>query len=125
VRAEVFRTVGLLDENYFMYFEDVAFSQAVIQAGYGIDYEPEAVVYHKVGASGGGGRENLVTIYYGNQSRIRFLNSEFYEGKPLMRIVAKTFFYTTRVIKAFNYILTGKRSYFSALIRSLKVYDRG
>lgn len=119
VRAKVFKTVGLLDESYFMYFEDVVFSQAVIRAGYCIDYAPDAVVYHKVGASGGGRSENFVTVYYGNQSRIRFLNSEFYDSKPLERCVAKSFFYLTRVVKAMKYAVTGKTELLMALKRSL------
>lgn len=82
-----------------MYFEDVAFSQAAIRSGFEIDYEPEAIVYHKVGASGGGGNENWATVYYGIRSRRLFLSSEHYGDKRYQQLVAKGFFCITRLVK--------------------------
>ena len=51
VKAEVFNTVGLLDDGYFMYFEDVQFCHRAKQSGWEIMYEPSAHVVHLRGGS--------------------------------------------------------------------------
>ena len=47
----VFEKVGLFDENFFMYFEDVDISLRAQLAGLKIIYEPKAIVYHEIGWS--------------------------------------------------------------------------
>jgi len=51
IRRAVFDTVGLLDERYFMYFEDMAMCRKATGAGFTIAYQPEAHVVHLRGGS--------------------------------------------------------------------------
>lgn len=51
VRDEVFQQVGLLDDGYFMYFEDVEFCYRARKAGWNIVHNPEARVVHLRGGS--------------------------------------------------------------------------
>lgn len=51
IRREVFDRVGLLDERYFMYFEDMAFCRKATHAGCTIAYEPAVRVVHLRGGS--------------------------------------------------------------------------
>lgn len=51
VRRQAAEQVGLLDERYFMYCEDVDFCAALRAAGYRILYTPEVVVTHRRGRS--------------------------------------------------------------------------
>ncbi len=53
VRREVFESVGLLDERYFMYFEEVDFCLQAQRAGWPCWYLPESRVVHLVGQSSG------------------------------------------------------------------------
>jgi GT2 family glycosyltransferase len=53
IRREVFDAVGLLDEGYFMYFEEVDFCHRARSAGWPCWYVPEAHVVHLVGQSSG------------------------------------------------------------------------
>jgi N-acetylglucosaminyl-diphospho-decaprenol L-rhamnosyltransferase len=53
VRREVFEAVGLMDENYFLYFEEVDFCLAAQRAGWSCWYVPESRVVHYVGQSSG------------------------------------------------------------------------
>jgi GT2 family glycosyltransferase len=46
--------VGLFDESFFMYCEDVDLNWRAQLAGWLCWYTPEAVVYHKLSATGGG-----------------------------------------------------------------------
>ncbi|PIU03839.1 glycosyl transferase family 2 [Candidatus Shapirobacteria bacterium CG08_land_8_20_14_0_20_39_18] len=48
----VIQKVGLLDERYFMYFEDLDYCRRVRRAGYKVYYFPKAEVFHYHGASG-------------------------------------------------------------------------
>jgi N-acetylglucosaminyl-diphospho-decaprenol L-rhamnosyltransferase len=50
VRREVFETAGLLDEGYFMYFEETDFCLAAKRAGWSCWYVPASRVVHLVGA---------------------------------------------------------------------------
>ncbi len=51
IRHEVFAQIGLLDEGYFMYFEDVEFCRRARTAGWVIVHNPEARVVHLRGGS--------------------------------------------------------------------------
>lgn len=51
VRSSVMNEVGLLDERYFAYFEDVDWSLRMRQAGYLLKVHPGSVIYHEAGAA--------------------------------------------------------------------------
>jgi N-acetylglucosaminyl-diphospho-decaprenol L-rhamnosyltransferase len=53
VRREVLEQVGLMDDGYFLYFEEVDFCRRVQQAGWECWYVPESRVMHLEGASTG------------------------------------------------------------------------
>ena len=53
VRRAVFEAIGLLDENYFMYFEEVDFCLRARRAGWICWYVPQAQVLHLAGQSSG------------------------------------------------------------------------
>ena len=53
VRREVFEAIGLLDEGYFMYFEEVDFCLKASRAGWPCWYVPSSRVVHLVGQSSG------------------------------------------------------------------------
>lgn len=50
-RVSALNEVGLFDENYFAYYEDVDISFRAQQAGWRVMYQPKAVAYHKISAT--------------------------------------------------------------------------
>ncbi|MBI3671348.1 glycosyltransferase family 2 protein [Candidatus Azambacteria bacterium] len=48
IKSDIVKKIGVLPEEYFMYYEDVDWSLSVRKAGYKTMYSPKAVVYHKV-----------------------------------------------------------------------------
>jgi GT2 family glycosyltransferase len=48
---EVFKKIGLIDERYFMYLEDVDFCLSARKAGFLIGLSPRVIVDHKQSAS--------------------------------------------------------------------------
>ena len=55
-RAEAIREVGLLDEGYWLYMEDLDWCHRFWDAGWKVFYEPAGVALHVKGASSGGRR---------------------------------------------------------------------
>lgn len=53
VRREVFERIGLIDEAYFLYFEEVDFLLRAKRAGFRTFYVPQSRVLHHMGASTG------------------------------------------------------------------------
>lgn len=53
VRREVFEQIGLMDEDYFLYYEEVDFCRRAKLAGWSCWYLPESRVIHLVGQSSG------------------------------------------------------------------------
>ncbi|MCU0542292.1 MAG: glycosyltransferase family 2 protein [Oscillatoriaceae cyanobacterium Prado104] len=53
VRRQVFEAVGLLDEGYFMYYEEMDFCLQATKAGWSCWYVPASRVVHLVGQSSG------------------------------------------------------------------------
>ena len=53
VRKAVFDAIGLLDERYFMYYEEVDFCRRAHDAGWECWYVPQSRVVHLVGQSSG------------------------------------------------------------------------
>ena len=51
IRREVIDVVGLLDDGYFMYFEDVDYCLRVREAGFKLLYWPRSRIVHLVGKS--------------------------------------------------------------------------
>ena len=52
IRHEVIEKIGLMDEKYFMYFEDIDYCRRVRNGGWKILHWPEARVVHLRGGSG-------------------------------------------------------------------------
>ena len=73
--SDIVRKVGLLDESYFMYYEDVDYSIRLKNEKIDLLMIPNAKLWHKVGASSGGDLSRF-NIYYGNRNRL-FLQKKF------------------------------------------------
>lgn len=79
VKREVFEQVGLLEERFFLYFEETDFCFRARRAGYAIYAYPKAKVLHKVSASFTGGKPHSTYFFWRN----RFLWMERNIALPL------------------------------------------
>ena len=71
IKKEVFEKAGLLDEKYFLYYEDSEFSQRTKKAGFKIYYFPDSIIWHKNAGSAGGSGSDLQD-YYITRNRLLF-----------------------------------------------------
>jgi GT2 family glycosyltransferase len=72
-RASVLREVGLLDEDYFLVFEEADFCARVRQRGFRAVVVPGAKVWHKVSVSFGGG-ESQTYLYYFHRNNLLYVH---------------------------------------------------
>jgi GT2 family glycosyltransferase len=50
-RINMLKEIGLFDDKFFAYYEDVDISFRAQLAGWHVGYEPKAIVYHEIGAT--------------------------------------------------------------------------
>ncbi|MDA3819141.1 MAG: glycosyltransferase [Candidatus Delongbacteria bacterium] len=79
MRKAALDKTGLLDENFFMYGEDIDMSYRIKQAGYKNIYFPGTTIIHYKGESTKKGSINYVRIFY--QAMIIFANKHFTQKK--------------------------------------------
>ncbi len=71
VNKQVFKKIGMMDEQYFAYYDDTDFVFRAIKTGFKLYYEPSINVLHKVSSSGGGDLSAFY-VYYSNRNKIYF-----------------------------------------------------
>jgi GT2 family glycosyltransferase len=108
VRREVFDQIGLLDEGYFMYFEDMDFCLRAKRAGWSVAYAPEARIVHLRGGSApvkrlAAARRRLPPYFYA--SRTRFFHRAY--GWP--GLLAANLLWTTGLCLGSLKRLAGRR----------------
>lgn len=89
IKRDVFERVGVLDERYFLYFEEADWCIGVQEAGYKIIAVPESVVVHGVSATLG--QSSPFTDYYMTRNRFLFIRRHT-NGTQRTRLAAKTYF---------------------------------
>jgi len=87
-RRAMLDQVGLFDESFFMYCEDVDLNWRSQLAGWKCWYTPEAIVYHKLSATGGG----PIASYYTGRNTL-WVIAKNYPGALLRK-------YWTRILRA-------------------------
>jgi len=93
VKSAVFKDIGLMDDGYFMYYEDVAYAYHAQQAGWKVLNVPDAHVVHLRGGSSPVKsqtklRKRLPRYYY--ESRTRF----FYQTYGVVGLFTANLFWT-------------------------------
>ena len=68
VPTEALREVGLLDDAFFVYYDDTDFCARLRRAGFEIRYEPASIVRHRKGATLGG-QMSAFGCYYLTRNR--------------------------------------------------------
>jgi GT2 family glycosyltransferase len=105
VHKIVFEKIGLFDEKYFVYWEDVDFCVRINKAGFKILLAPSLNIEHKVSVSTGG-RVSLFSTYYFLRNRIYFIRKHF-AGLQLFSSLFYT--YTTSIVKILLYDMPRKK----------------
>lgn len=119
-KREVFETVGLFDEEYFAYYEDVDFSFRMNLFGFKCWYNPKAVCYHIRGGSFG--KKSNLHIYLIERNFI-FLTVKNFPFKYLVTYLLQNLAsYLKRFISyfindSFSFFLSAIRGFLAGMIK--------
>ena len=117
INKKVFEKVGLMDEKYFVYYDDSDFIYRTNENGYKIVYFPKAVVGHKVSVSTGGS-ESLFFIYYVTRNRIYFIRKNL---PFIYKLISLPYFFFTRIVKYKSYNQEQRKTLIKAIKDSFKL----
>ena len=67
IKREAIEKVGLMPEDYFLYYEEIDWSMMFTKAGYEIWYDPACTIYHKESQSTG--QDSPLRTYYITRNR--------------------------------------------------------
>ena len=90
IKADVFRKVGLLDERYFMYLEDVDYCLQATKAGFNILLDHNVVVDHQTSSSFRKPTDKLLISF---RSQLTFINKWLTFPKNILPTIYTLFFY--------------------------------
>ena len=85
-RAEAVREVGLLDEGYWLYMEDLDWCHRFWDAGWKVFYEPAGTALHVKGASSGGRRAPRQEIAFHRGMGRFYRRFDAPEHNPLLNV---------------------------------------
>ncbi len=124
----LFKRIGLFDEDFFAYLEDVDLNMRAVRAGYSCCFIPEAVVYH-IGSATTGSKINKLTVKLTTRNNI-YVICKNYSFSMLVRflpaLLVYQFFWLLFVIKKGQFIayISGIVGSFSSIVGMTKKYSR-
>lgn len=117
---QVIRRAGILDERFFLYYEDTEYSFRLRELGIDIYYCPRAVMYHKVGASSKGADSALCAYYI---ARNWLLCNRLHMERRYPVFLA--YYVVNRTVCCLRWILQGKGALVVATWRGIRDFHRG
>jgi N-acetylglucosaminyl-diphospho-decaprenol L-rhamnosyltransferase len=105
VRRSVIERIGLLDERFFMYGEDLDWCLRARQAGWTVRYEPSVVVQHQHGAASRA-RALRTNFYFFRAMDLFYLKHYVQRYHPLLSGVVRTSIYAALLIALSRTLLT-------------------
>jgi len=105
IRAEVLRKTGGLDEDFFMYGEDIDLCYRILKAGYKNYYFPETTIVHYKGESTKKGSLNYVILFY--KAMLIFSKKHFSrQHAGYISLLIRPAIYLRAVLSAFKRIIS-------------------
>ncbi|KAF5029528.1 glycosyltransferase family 2 protein [Methanobacterium aggregans] len=100
IKRDVIEDIGLLDPDYFLYYEDTDWCLRVKNAGYRLFYVPKAKIWHKVSASI---VNSSTSFYYGTRNQFLLMKKNCKKGIKFRFIK----FLAGRFLSIINYLIKG------------------
>lgn len=115
VRKEAIEKAGLMNENFFLYYEELDWAEHIKRAGYQAWVCTEALIYHKESVSVG--KKSRLKEYFMNRNRILFMR----RNAPLFKKLVFYFYFLLMVVprNVVNYLEAKNYNFISALFRAI------
>lgn len=117
IKREAIEIVGLMPEDYFLYYEEIDWSMMFTRANYEIWYEPACTIYHKESQSTG--QDSPLRTYYITRNRLLLVKRNW---QGIHKFLA--YFYLICLVASrdtIKYMIRGKNANAKAVIKGL--YD--
>ena len=85
LKREVLERVGVMNEEYFLYYEETDWSARIRKAGYRIVYVPDTFILHKESLSTG--KSSSLQTYYLNRNRTLFIRRNTSGAQKLIGVL--------------------------------------
>lgn len=117
IHKSVFAKIGVMDEKYFVYYDDTDFVWRANRSELEIYYWAEGEVKHKVSSSTGGSA-SAFTTYYAQRNRLYFIRKNF---GFFSKIISLSYYFITRLLKWDLFSKKLRKPFFSAIKDGLKM----
>lgn len=107
IPARVIKEVGRMPEQFFLYYEELDWSEQMKRKGYKIYYQPAALIYHKESMTTG--KSSPLKVYYLTRNRILFMRRN--ATRRAFLVFAIYFSLFTIPKNSLMYIVKGRRDY--------------
>jgi GT2 family glycosyltransferase len=115
IKRELIEDIGLIDEQYFLYWEDADWGARVRNKKYRLLYCPESRVWHKEGSTSGG--INQLTDYYWTRNGLIFIKKHY---PALLPLIPFSYFTKHTVVRAIKKQPLNFSSFISGMLDFLK-----
>ncbi len=118
----LFEEVGLLDDAFFVYYDDTDLCRRATDAGFTLMLQPASVVHHLKGATLGG-QLSPFGCYYLSRNRPYLMRKHLGRGPRVWAFM--TYFLATRLVRSLLWLATGRRDLVTATWRGIYDFARG
>lgn len=101
VKREVLEKVGLMDERYFLYYEETDWCAKIKKYGYKLIFEPKSVIYHKVSSSTKN-INDVMKYYYDRNSYFFIINNYGILNRAFMFFYKRIFLFLKLIRAGLN-----------------------
>ncbi len=101
VPKNIISDIGMIPENYFLYYEEIEWCEIIRKKGYKVFYQPNSLIHHKI--SGTIGQDSLLKVYYMTRNRIIFMK----RNKSIFPFIL-FFMLISFPVRIFSYLLTNR-----------------
>lgn len=102
IKKEVIDEIGLMKEDYFLYYEETDWCIKAKKKKWNIMYQPKSIIYHKVSSSSGG-QENISSYvpYYFIRNSYAFIKLNYHSINAVTCYIYNLFRALKQIIKIF------------------------
>ena len=115
VPRKLMNTVGVWPDIYFLYYEEIDWSEHFKRAGYKLKFIAESTIYHKESISIG--KATPIRIYYMNRNRQLFIRRNASTSNKLTALIL--FYFASLPKSTIYFLIKGKFSLLSALWKGI------
>jgi GT2 family glycosyltransferase len=115
IRKQAIDQAGLMNENFFLYYEEMDWCEQIIKAGYQVWVNTNALIYHKESVSVG--KKSALKAYFMNRNRILFMR----RNAPFFNLVVFYIYFMLLVVprNVFTYINNNNSSFIPVFFKAI------